>query len=203
MSYVRSDGYRLTDPEDDAAFQVVVGDLQRLALNLARGSAASAYTTVADVAAAAPVMKNVHVQMASNFSFSGSGDTIVFDTAISNSDSAYNTSTGVFTAPVTAVYNIGIGFTTSVTRVGAALSDVTSYYNLLKNGISLPRLASPYMSYTANLIATDYTQSLPSALSVSLNAGDTVTLTGATCSSGATTGILVYFRSHFSASWLG
>lgn len=49
MSYIRSDGYRLTDPEDDAAFQVVVGDLQRLALNLAKGSDSSAYMTKEDV----------------------------------------------------------------------------------------------------------------------------------------------------------
>lgn len=43
MSYVRSDGYRLKDPQDDEAYQVTVGDLQRLALNLARGSVNSAY----------------------------------------------------------------------------------------------------------------------------------------------------------------
>lgn len=43
MSYVRSSGYRLKDPDDDAALQVVIGDLQRLSLGLYRGTPNAAY----------------------------------------------------------------------------------------------------------------------------------------------------------------
>ena len=50
MSYVRSAGYRMKDPDDDAALQVVIGDLERLALNLNRGSVNSAYVLNATAA---------------------------------------------------------------------------------------------------------------------------------------------------------
>lgn len=43
MSYVRADGYKLKDPDDDAAYQTVVGDLQRLAIALYNGTANAAY----------------------------------------------------------------------------------------------------------------------------------------------------------------
>lgn len=52
MSYVRSSGYRLKDPDDDAALQCVIGDLQRIALDLKRGSFNSAYMLKPEVAKA-------------------------------------------------------------------------------------------------------------------------------------------------------
>lgn len=50
MSYVRSDGYRLKDPDDDAALQVVIGDLQRLALAMYKGTKNSAYALTPEAA---------------------------------------------------------------------------------------------------------------------------------------------------------
>ena len=52
MSYVRSVGYRLKDQDDDAALQVVIGDLQRLRLDLARGTLSSAYVLKPEAAKA-------------------------------------------------------------------------------------------------------------------------------------------------------
>lgn len=57
MSYVRSDGYRMKDPDDDAALQTVIGDLKRLALAMYKGSANAAYALTpeaADAIGAAP-----------------------------------------------------------------------------------------------------------------------------------------------------
>jgi len=52
MSYIRTDGYSLKDPDDDAAFQVMVGDMQRLALAMYKGSPNSAYVMAPWAAAA-------------------------------------------------------------------------------------------------------------------------------------------------------
>lgn len=52
MSYVRSDGYQLKDPGDDAALQVVIGDLKRLALAMYKGTGSAAYQLTLEAATA-------------------------------------------------------------------------------------------------------------------------------------------------------
>lgn len=51
MAYVRSAGYKMKDPDDDEFAQAIVGDLERQAINLFRGTPNSAYALTPEAAA--------------------------------------------------------------------------------------------------------------------------------------------------------
>lgn len=155
MSYVRSDGYKLKDPDDDAAYQTVVGDLQRLAIALFRGSQNAAYTLTPESAAAinAPATSSPSVQQAavgisapsgsingSALSWAGTEFNYgsVFSTTLSSGTIAPNVS-GYYLATVTFTFNCGtLGFGSAV-----------FYARILKNGSAYGELGRTW-TYTAS-----------------------------------------------------
>ncbi len=105
MSYVRSDGYTLKDPDDDEAFQVVIGDLQRLALNLARGTANSAYQLTPAAATAIGTPPVTFLKAANNLSDVASTVAAAFNLGVIPM-SGY-TRTGSYTSGSAATHSFG------------------------------------------------------------------------------------------------
>ncbi len=223
MAYVRSSGYSLKDAEDDRAFQVVIGDLERLALNLYRGSVNSAYTlnqgaasnlNISSGAAPSIAVTNVagggssvsqgfcSVKRTTSTAFVSQSDAIIFNTLVDDSTSAYNLTTGVFTAPVSGLYaintNLGVIAATQLTDL------ILSNYTIFKNAVQICSVVHN-IHVPASAFTPAPSVSLPFSQIMRLTAGDTLNATGGIATQQAPPndfGTYNGFCSFFTASWI-
>lgn len=204
MSYVRADGYRLKDPDDDAAFQTVVGDLQRLAIALFRGSQNAAYTLTPESASSigAPVTSTQPTKYFSAFG-AASGiyadpNPILWGTSTEDDPySMYDATSGYFTAPDSGVVIINLGMhiyritslaAQSVAGIPTRIYVNGSLYKVMVYDFFNPRTVADVPAASANIL-------LPLAVS----AGDTVFTT---VSSGGGTDIGFYNIAGLSAWYI-
>ncbi len=143
MTYIRSAGYTLKDPDDNAAYQVMVGDLERFALNLARGSKNSAYqltpaaaavigsSTGVPAASASTSVDPANVLLTGASSFViGAAATVTWTSTSFNSGNNFsvNAGAGSITPSETGYYLISFSLDLSVdTTAGYAM--VAAYIN--------------------------------------------------------------------------
>ena len=181
MSYIRADGYKLKDPEDDAAYQVLMGDVQRLALNFARGSVNSAYQLTPAAAEAISESSGVpavtlpdsglfcFAQGIPTGTYSGFPNPTLYGNGIQAAELdpylMYNAATGVITFP-----------STGYVRVRASTSHVSTNGpgGLVALGIALNGVSQGFAFVYSNGSGGAYSACLASEMFLSVNAGDTV-----------------------------
>jgi hypothetical protein len=115
--------------------------------------------------------------------------TLIFDTVLFDTNSNYNNTTGVYTAPVTGIYQISTFATASTPTVGSG----TITLNLQKNG------SGSITGYTQQNFIASQNNIYPVAISgfVSLNVGDTLQVQATTSLSTNITANQAYLSIHF------
>jgi len=197
MAYVRSSGYRLKDPDDDAALQVVIGDLERLALNLYRGSANTAYVlneaaqnNLSISSGAGPNLSVTNrisgggsvsqgfcsVSRTAGYTFLSLLDPIIFDTTVDDADGAYNITTGNFTAPVNGIYTIAT--TLGLDSANGNTSSVLANFHIYKNVSTPIALMRENTTVSAGTVPPNRIISMPFATVMRLVAGDVLSALG-------------------------
>ncbi len=203
MAYIRSSGYKMKDPDDDAFAQVIVGDLERLQLNLYRGSVNTAYVlndgatnnlNISGGSAPSISVTNTpgsggsvsqgfcSVQRTNSPQFLSQSDAIIFPTLVEDAASTYNLTTGVFTAPVAGIY--AIATTLVVTSATGNTASVLSNYTILKNAATLCVLRED-TTVSAGTVPPQRVITLPFSQIMRLAAGDTISATGGILNTGA------------------
>jgi hypothetical protein len=191
MSYIRADGYRLKDPEDDAAYQVLMGDVQRLALNFARGSRNSAYQLTPTAEANLNSSSGTPADSTSSSAFTGFTATLASTVSITtntlintwtSSGMGFSTvgsslTSSAFTATTAGYYQLGCCLNVTVSN-SPSYSDAYAVVDMQKNGVSqitlLSEIAHDVASNTINYFSSNHTL----ACVLPLNVGDAISFRG-------------------------
>jgi hypothetical protein len=124
-----------------------------------------------------------HVSRVANYTFVSSTDTIIFDKVVDDAASTYNTTTGVFVAPVAGLYTISVFARFDFPATAANVRyNPKCYWELYKN--STFQYIAEYetdMTFGSASTGHDLKITLPLTLPLRLAQGDRITTAGASC----------------------
>jgi hypothetical protein len=117
-----------------------------------------------------------HVSRVANYTFVSSSDTLIFDKVVDDAASAYNTTTGVFVAPVAGLYTfsclVKIDFGASAANVNY---NPIAYWSLSKNGtFQYQAEYESEMTFGSASTGHDMIVTLPMTLPLRLAQGDRI-----------------------------
>jgi hypothetical protein len=136
MSDIRAVGYGLKDQDDDAAYQMLVTDVQRLKQEVRKGSTSGAgSTTVGGPTTTTPTtssaMTAFFAEIAGSYSYTAGAHTIApFDSLVLDQTSGFSLASGTWTAPAAAKCI----FTTTIIIQNSTVFDDTFGIDVYKNG---------------------------------------------------------------------